>query len=168
MSDQTTLRPARQEDIGALDHLFQRSYARLLAPDYPPSTLLTAVPVIGRAQPALVASGRFYVVEDDAGRLLGAGGWSLQAPGAQPASPGIGHIRHVATDPDATRRGVGRQVLGHILQEARAEGLRDMHCQSTLTARPFYENMGFQPRHEITVPLGGGIAFPAVFMTRAL
>ncbi|ODM47548.1 hypothetical protein A9320_04335 [Ruegeria sp. PBVC088] len=164
MSGWTTLRSARQEDIGALDHLFQRSYARLLAPDYPPSTLITAVPVIGRAQPALVASGRFYVVEDDAGRLLGAGGWSVQAPGGRPGTPGIGHVRHVATDPDATRRGVGRQLLGHILQEARAEGLQEMHCQSTLTARPFYERMGFQPRHEISVPLGGGITFPAVFM----
>lgn len=118
MTADIILRTARQSDIGALDRLFRRSYSRLLAADYPPSTLVTAVPVIARAQPDLVASGLFYVVEDGERRLLGAGGWSLAGPGRRPAQPGIGHIRHVATDPDATRRGVGRRLLEHILRVA--------------------------------------------------
>ncbi|MBY6115860.1 GNAT family N-acetyltransferase [Mameliella alba] len=168
MVDPIRLRVAAKDDIGALDHLFQRSYARLLAADYPPSVLVSAVPMIGRAQPALLASGLFYVAEDAEGRVLGAGGWSVSAPGGRPATPGVGHIRHVATDPDATRRGVGRCLLSHILNEARATELTVMHCQSTLTARPFYESMGFAAQHAITVPLGPALNFPAVFMTRAL
>jgi len=137
-----------------------------LAKDYPPSVLVTAIPTIARAQPRLVASGLFYVVEDDAGAgLLGAGGWSLEAPGGRPGQRGVGHIRHVATDPAATRRGVGRMLLQHILLVARASGMAQMHCQSTLTAEPFYAAMGFVAQGPITVPLSGGLAFPAVFMT---
>ncbi len=168
VADNITLRIARQADIGALDRLFQRSYSRLLAADYPPSVLVTAVPVIARAQPALVASGQFYVVEDGEGRVLGAGGWSLQAPGGHPATSGTGHVRHVATDPDAVRRGVGRLLLEHIVQAARASDVSTLHCQSTLTAEPFYRSLGFEPQGRMTVPLRGGIGFPAVFMIRRL
>ncbi|SMX41446.1 GNAT family N-acetyltransferase [Maliponia aquimaris] len=162
------LRTARQSDITALDRLFRRSYSRLLAADYPPSTLVTAVPAIARAQPDLLASGLFYVVEDSEQRVLGAGGWSLGAPGRRPAQPGIGHIRHVATDPDATRRGVGRLLLEHILRVAEDSGMARMHCQSTLTAVPFYRAMGFVAQGDMAVPLPGGIVFPTVFMVRPL
>ena len=161
------LRPAGVDDIGALDRLFQRSYARLLAVDYPPSVLVTAVPIIGRAQPALVRSGSFYVVSGPAG-LVGAGGWSLQPPGGQPGVRGTGHIRHVATDPDAVRQGVGRALMEHILMVAKASGMAQMSCQSTRTAVPFYQSMGVEALGEITVPLPGGLAFPAVRMQRLI
>lgn len=167
MSQDLTLRAARQSDIGALDRLFQRSYSRLLAADYPPSVLVTAVPMIARAQPDLVASGQFHVVEGEGGGLLGAGGWSRRAPGGGPARDGLGHIRHVATDPDATRRGVGRRLLTHILDEAKAAGIGLMHCQSTRTAQRFYAAMGFEAQGEIILPLRG-LDFPAVFMSRNL
>lgn len=167
MTQDLTLRVAQTADIGALDRLFQRSYARLLAPDYPPSVLVTAIPVIARAQPALVGSGLFYVVEGAEG-ILGAGGWSLQPPGGRPGQRGTGHVRHVATDPDAVRRGVGRMLLEHIMLVARASGMMALDCQSTRTAVPFYQSMGFDALGEITVPLPGAQDFPAVRMRRLL
>ncbi len=159
-----TIRTATMDDLGALDDLFQRSYARLLAPDYPPSVLMTAVPVIGRAQPDLLKSGLFFVTETGEGDLVGAGGWSLQAPGGRPGQRGVGHIRHVATDPEHTRAGIARGLLEHILLHAKASGMAQMHCQSTLTAVPFYQAMGFVAQGEVSVTLRGGIEFPAVFM----
>ncbi|MGP6088036.1 GNAT family N-acetyltransferase [Antarctobacter jejuensis] len=168
MTGAISLRRADRDDIGALDRMFQRSYSRLLAPDYPPSVLVIAVPVMARAQPALVASGSFFVVEDAKGQVLGAGGWSRQAPGDGRAQPGLGHVRHVATDPEAVRRGVGRMLLDHIMAEARAEGLAALHCISTRTAEPFYAAMGFEAEGATEVTLRGGIAFPAVAMRRVL
>ncbi len=168
MSPRITLRRAQRDDIGALDRLFQRSYARLLAPDYPPSVLIVAVPVMARAQHDLVASGLFYVAEDEEGQVLGAGGWSRQAPGGRPSAPGTGHVRHVATDPEAVRRGVGRLLLGRIVDEARTAGLDELQCISTRTAEPFYAAMGFTREGETEVTLRPGIAFPAVCMWRAL
>ncbi len=168
MSDGITLRIARQDDISALDRLFRRSYSRLLKADYSPSVLTTVVPMIARAQPDLVISGHFYVVEEEGSAILGAGGWSLQPPGGLPATQGIGHIRHVATDPDTTRRGVARHILNHIVTVAREAGLSALHCQSTLTAKPFYEAVGFVTQGQTTLKLRGGIEFPAVQMVRLL
>ena len=163
MEQTLSLRAATLDDLPALDGLFQRSYMQLLAMDYPPSVLVTAVPVIARAQPDLVKSGSFYVVEGPNG-LVGAGGWSRRAPGGKPGTSGVGHIRHVATDPDHVRKGVARQLLGHILLVAKASGMVQMHCLSTRTAVPFYQAMGFVAQSDTVVPLRGGISFDAVFM----
>ena len=143
MTDTLTLRTAQKDDIGDLDRLFRRSYARLLAADYPPSVLVTAIPIFGRAQPQLVASGPFYVAES-AGVIVAAGGWSLTAPGERPGQRGTGHVRHVASDPDHLRKGAARAVLDHIMLVAKASGIAALHCQSTRTAVPFYAAMGFR------------------------
>ncbi|SLN22866.1 GNAT family N-acetyltransferase [Pseudooctadecabacter jejudonensis] len=162
-----TIRPTTSKDIGQVDTLLARSYPRLLKGDYPASILVMALPLISRAQPDLITSGTYYGVEH-AGRLLGAGGWTVAAPGGGAVTRGVGHIRHVATDPDTTRQGVGRALMDHILATAQAQGLRRMMCLSTRTAEPFYTAMGFETGTKVTVPLGPGIDFPAVEMSRAL
>lgn len=44
------LRPATLDDLAAVDRLLADSYPRLLAADYAPSVLVTALPIISRAQ----------------------------------------------------------------------------------------------------------------------
>lgn len=166
-----TLRLATSLDLGAVDALLARCYPRLLAADYAPSVRVTALPIIARAQPLLLASGRYWLALGDDGRLLGAGGWSLGAPratGPGPRSPLTAHVRHVATDPDALRRGVGRTILMRCIDGARAAGAQRMECLSTRMAVPFYAALGFRGAEEVTVPLAPGIAFPAVRMGRDL
>jgi N-acetylglutamate synthase-like GNAT family acetyltransferase len=161
------VRRATPADIGAVDALLRRSYGPLLKADYPPSVLVTALPRIARAQPTLLASGRYFLAEE-AGRVVGAGGWSAQAPGGGPARPGLGHVRHVATDAGAVRRGVGRAVLQAVMDDARRAGALRLSCLSTLTAVPFYRAMGFREVGPVTLSFGAPIAFPAVEMTRDL
>ena len=68
-----------------------------------------AVPHISKAQPRLLSSGTYFVVMDEAGALVGAGGWTAVIPGTgQKGAPRTGHIRHVVTDHRQTRRGLGR------------------------------------------------------------
>ena len=166
------LRRATPDDLSALDTLLQRSYPRLLKADYPPSVLVTALPIIVRARPELLASGRYFVAVDSAdGRLLGAGGYSLAAPAPRGAALGpreerIGHIRHVVSDPDRLRQGVGRAVMACVLTAARAEGVTVFDCLSTRTAVPFYTALGFRTLGVAIVPLAPGIDFPAVRMRR--
>jgi GNAT superfamily N-acetyltransferase len=162
-----TLRTAKPSDLDALDTLFAQSYPALLKPDYPPSVLVTAVPLISKAQPALIASGSFFVVCDGAD-IVGAGGWTMQAPGGKPGARGIGHIRHVVTDHRRTREGIARKLLEYIAMHAHASGMTQLHCQSTRTAVGFYEAMGFVQQTEIDIPLRPGISFPAVFMVKLL
>jgi GNAT superfamily N-acetyltransferase len=162
-----TLRMADATDLDALDRLFGQSYPVLLKSDYPPSVLVTAVPLISKAQPALVQSGTFFVV-CDGDEIVGAGGWTMQAPGGKPGTRGIGHIRHVVTDHRRTREGIGRKLMEYVILHAHGSGMTQLHCQSTRTAVPFYESMGFMVHGEIEIALRPGIDFPAVFMVRML
>jgi GNAT superfamily N-acetyltransferase len=168
-----TLRRAVPSDLGAVDALLRRSYPRLLAADYPPSVMVTALPLIARARPDLLASGRYYLLWQGT-RLLGAGGFSLSAP-AHPEAPSaaeggepFAHVRHVATDPEAVRQGVGRRLLAHVLGEARAAGAVEIAALSTRTAVPFYAAMAFRNLGERVIALAPGIDFPAVAMARKL
>jgi len=159
------VRPACRSDISAVDALLVRAYPRLLAKDYEADVLQRALPVIGCAQPDLVASGTYYLVEEQ-GQLLGAGGWTRQAPGSGGTKAGLGHIRHVVVDDRAVRRGIARCLLGHIFTAARADGCKQLHCLSTLTAEPFCAAMGFASIKPISVNLGPDLFFPAIEMTR--
>jgi GNAT superfamily N-acetyltransferase len=168
--DTLTLRLATPADLTAVDALLARSYPRLLAADYAPSVMVTAVPIIARARPELLASGRYFLaVEGD--RVIGAGGYSLAAPGARggpqgAVEAGTAHIRHVATDPEAVRCGVGRALMRRIFGAAGAEGVQRYDCLSTRTAVPFYAAMGFRAVAEVEVPLAAGVVFPAIRMVR--
>ena len=167
-----TIRVARPSDLSAVDLLLARSYPRLLRADYPPSVMVLALPIIARARPDLLASGRYYLAFGADGVLLGAGGWSSSAP-TQSDLPeaglrtgGVGHVRHVATDPAAVRQGVGRAVMTAVFDAAIRASVPRMECLSTRTAVPFYASLGFQAIGAVDVPLRAGIVFPAVQMTR--
>jgi len=160
------VRPATPADIGAVDALLGRSYGPLLRADYPPSTLVLALPRMARAQPRLLASGRYFVAEED-GRMLAAGGWSTDPPGGGPVVPELGHVRHVATDARAARRGIGRAVKERVIDEAREGGARRLSSLSTLTAVRFYEALGFRTIRPVLLRFGGA-DFPTVEMERDL
>ena len=160
------VRVAAPGDIARIDSLLARSYPQLLKADYSPSTLVTAIPLISRAQPRLISSGTYYVAEED-GEILGAGGWTRDGPmGGHTA--GLGHIRHFATEPSALRRGVARAIMERSLSDATASGLSDLECLSTRTAVPFYQSLGFTTIGNVEIDLRPGIKFPAIAMVRSL
>jgi predicted N-acetyltransferase YhbS len=167
METTLTIRLATPADFAAVDRLLADSYPRLLARDYAPSVLVTALPIIARARPELVASGRYFVAED-AGRIVGAGGWSPGAPGDGALSGGTGHIRHVVTDYRLQRCGIGRCLMTAVMTDAADAGVTGLECLSTLTARAFYENLGFRATGAINVALRPGIDFPAIRMIRRI
>ncbi len=160
MTPVITIRTATRADIAAVDDLLQRSYTRLLAPDYPPSVRVMAVPRLIRARPELLASGRYFVATDGAA-VIGAGGWSG-------AAPGVAEVRHVATDPAHLRRGVARAILLHVLGEVAAAGAVRLDCLATRTGVPFYLALGFTELGPVEMTLGPGIGFPVVRMMRAV
>jgi len=168
MAEDITIRATHQGDLAAVDALLAASYPTLLKRDYPPSVLVTALPLISRARPELLRSGSYYMAEDGDGRALAAGGWTRSAPQGGAGLRQVGHVRHVVTHPQMLRRGLARSILTRCLAEALADGVERMVCQSTRTAVPFYTSMGFRVRGEINVMLRPGISFPAVEMERPL
>jgi GNAT superfamily N-acetyltransferase len=168
MADAITIRPTIPQDLAAVDALLAASYNSLLKRDYAPSVLVTALPLISRANPALLRSGSYYIAEDGEGRTLAAGGWTRATPQGGVGVAEIGHVRHVATHPAHLRKGLAQAILTRTLTDALAAGVERMICQSTKTAVPFYRAMGFRVRGDIVITLRPGITFPAMEMERAL
>ena len=155
-------------DFEAVDTLLMRSYPALLKHDYPPSVLVTAVPIISRAQPSLLSSGRYFVAQSEEGALVAAGGWSPRASMGGATHTALSEVRHVVTDHRLTRRGIGKTLMATVLGDARQHGMRQILCQSTYTAEPFYTALGFCRQSLIEIELRPGIVFPAVMMVADL
>ena len=109
------MRIARKADFDAVDALLAQSYPKTLTGHYAPSVMALAMPKIARANMRLLRSGRYFLAQSESGRVLGAGGYSLEAPGGRRSIPGTAHIRHVVTDHAHQGRGIGRAILRHSL-----------------------------------------------------
>ena len=162
-----TIRVAQPGDLEALTRLIAASYATLVDGSYDRGALAEAMPLMARANPALLASGSYFVAEI-AGEAAGCGGWTREKPGTKETEDGVAHIRHLATHPAHLRRGVARRLLDHCLKEATAAGIRIMRSQSTLPAERFYAGAGFRRVRLIDVDMGNGVLLPAVEMEREL
>lgn len=162
------VRAGRAEDVTSVDVLLSRAFPQLLKADYPPSVMVTAVPLMSRAQPGLVTCGTYYVAETTEGFIVGAGGWTLRDPSSGQADGRTGNIRHFATDPAVVRQGVGRRLMRRCVTDAMDAGMEALRCLSTRTAVPFYRAQGFDVVGDVMIELKAGVSFPAVSMVRSL
>ncbi len=162
------LRIATLEDSDAVSSVLTPSYAQLMAAAYPPDLLARTLPAITRANPALLESGRYYLVEAATGEPAGCGGWSADPPGRKDEDPERAHIRHFATHPDWTRRGVGRLLYDRCAADAEAAGFTMFEAWASLNGESFYAALGFRPLGRIETQMPGGVLFPAIRMERAI
>ena len=156
-----TIRPSGRRDLAEVDRMLADSFPRLLRGHYPPSVMVTAVPLLAHVRPDLLVSGSHYVVVA-LDRIVGAGGWSRDPGGARAS------VRQLVTDFRLVRRGIGRALMSHVLAEAGAAGITTMECLSTRNAEPFYQAMGFTTLGMVEIGLAPGIGFAAVRMQRRL
>jgi GNAT superfamily N-acetyltransferase len=159
------IRIANPTDSGAVNALLVASYSSLLTARYDSDTLARALPHLTKANPTLLACGTYYVTEREPGNLVGCGGWTAAKPGSGEITEGEAHIRHFATHPEWTRRGVGSALLSRCISDAQSLGIRKLHCFSTLNAERFYRAAGFDTVGPIDVQLGPSMTFPGVLMS---
>lgn len=162
------LRVATLEDSEAVASVLGPSYSLLMAGAYPPDLLARTLPAITLANPDLLSSGRYYLVEAETGEPAGCGGWSPNPPGRPDVDPDRAHIRHFATHPAWTRRGVGRLLYERCAADARAAGFTLFEAWSSLNGESFYASLGFRPLERIETTMPGGMLFPAMRMERAI
>lgn len=159
------LRIATPDDARAVSGILAASYSTIYRGWYRDELLEKALPAMTRARPELLASGRYFIVAQD-GVDISCGGWSLENPGGA-AKSGIGHIRHFATHPAVLNRGAAGAILQRCLDEARAAGVVEMECLSSLAAEAFYMKHGFVTAAPTTVMVGGA-SFACMSMRRNL
>ena len=54
-------------------------------------------------------------------------------------------------------QGVGRALMAHVFKQAKEKGLTRLYSEVSITARPFFEHMGFSVLKEQQVEVRGAI-----------
>ena len=77
-------------------------------------------------------------------------------------------VKAVYVHPDHVGRGVGRQLLHAVEEEARSRGVAELKLTSTLTSVRFYESCGYAKGDLHEHPVNGGVMLPCVHFTKRL
>lgn len=159
------IRTAKSNDADAVTKLLERSYPTLMVRSYDAGLLASELPSMTTANPRLLASGSYYLVEE-AERVIGCGGWTIEQPGTREVIDGLAHLRHFATDPAHVRQGVGRAIFERCSGAALERGVARFQVFASLNAEVFYRSLGFRRLGIVDLP--NGPKLPAVRMELAL
>ena len=156
MSAALTIRIATEADLGTLRNLMTLSIDRGQAEVLTPAQIVASRAVMG-LDTQLVRDGTYFVVEDH-GVPVGCGGWSRRAtlyggdhsselrdPALLDPAKDAARIRAMYPHPDHVRRGIGRLILDHCEQAARAAGFAAVELMGTAGGVPLYAASGYKP-----------------------
>ena len=174
-----TLRKATAGDVPALNELIARSARALSREDYRPEQIEGALRGAFGVDSQLLTDETYFVVED-AGRIVGCGGWSFRStlfggdaragrdasmldPETQPAK-----IRAFFVDPSHARRGIGSLLLSHCEQQAREHGYARVELMATLPGVKLYAARGYVGGAMVRYDVGSGEVIEFIPMQKPL
>jgi len=175
-----TLRPARTEDLSAIESLIAWSARELSAGYYTSAQIDALLRFVFGADTQLIRDGTYFVCEADGGLLVAAGGWSrrrtlfggdrmkggedpLLDPAREPA-----RIRAFFVHPDWARRGLGRRLFEACHEAARMAGFGTLTLVATLPGEPLYRALGFEPTERFALRLPDGMEVRVASMRRPI
>jgi GNAT superfamily N-acetyltransferase len=171
-------RAARRADVPAIAELVEASIRGLGALHYDARQIDASLRHVFGVDTRMIDDGTYLVVED-AGRVVGAGGWSARrTPFGGDRAGGVrdARLRDPARDPAVlrafyvhparARRGIGRALLAASETAARAAGFRRFELVATRSGLPLYAAAGYVEREPLEIPLGDGLLLEAVRMEK--
>lgn len=119
---QVSIRPARTSDVPRLRELIDHYAAKRILLSKATVTLYEDIPdfLVAQSEGQVVGCGAMHVLWED-----------------------LGELRTLAVDPAVKGRGIGRTLVGALLDRARDLGLSRVFCLTFET--DFFASMGFQP-----------------------
>jgi GNAT superfamily N-acetyltransferase len=160
------LRKAALDDRPAISLLIELSARALSRQEYSQEQIEAAISSVFGVDSELIKDGTYFVAEAG-GQLVGCGGWSKRRTlfgGDQyavresieldPATEAA-RIRAFFVHPEWARLGLGRAILEHCEQEARARGFRSLELMATLPGVKFYRSLGYTGDERVTLEVGG-------------
>jgi|SRR5262245_54526739 len=163
------LRLATPADVPALRRLIEASVRGLSVGYYAEDQIESALRNVFGPDSQLIADGTYYVMTDDTGELIAAGGWGRRRtlhggdqmkgdddPLLDPATDAA-RIRAFFVHPARARRGLARQLYERCAAEAYAAGFRALELMATLPGEPLYRALGFEPRERSVASLPDGL-----------
>jgi GNAT superfamily N-acetyltransferase len=172
-------RVATPDDMPALRELMRRAIDELQHDFLSPAQVIASHKVMG-IDTQLVRDGTYFLLEAD-GVIAGCGGWSYRATlyggddsvvAREPALLDPAHdaakVRAMYTNPDFTRRGIGRRMLALCEDAARQAGFHRVELMGTMAGVPLYRACGYTPVESIESKPIDGVRVPLLRMHKSL
>jgi N-acetylglutamate synthase-like GNAT family acetyltransferase len=130
--DALTIRPATPADVAALSELIRRTVRRSNASDYaaPVVELICANYAPDKVAQRLLERDVFVCLEGH--RIVGTIGLESD------------RLRSLFVEPGLQGKGVGARLVAHLEAHARQAGVAELQLSSSITARGFYERLGYR------------------------
>ena len=133
-----SIRRADQDDADAIGRLIRLTVRQSNGADYPADVIERVVASFDRQNVARFIRQRQVFVAQVGSALVGTA--SLEGD----------VVRSVFVQPDVQGAGIGRALMGKLECVAWDEGLRRLRVPASLTARGFYESLGYQVMRTIS------------------
>jgi putative acetyltransferase len=153
----TFLRPATANDGPAVVEMQKAAIRELCAGDYSAAQLASWASSVASDPIQPSNTSHLFIVAEGANGIVGF---------ADFADSG-GELLSIYVHPEHARLGLGSMLLQAIETRARAAGARQMVLNSSLTAVPFFERVGFVASAPTARRLPDGTDLPMVPMRRA-
>jgi GNAT superfamily N-acetyltransferase len=171
-------RLAHRDDVLALKVLMATAIRELQRGFLTPEEIAASASIMG-LDTQLIDDETYFVIESE-GRIAGSGGWSRRATlfggdhsagrDAALLNPArdAARVRAMYTNPDFTRRGVGRMILGLCEAAAKAEGFARVELAATLAGEPLYRACGYEPLEHFRSDTPQGLRIPLIRMGKPI
>jgi putative acetyltransferase len=139
------LRPFRPEDAADCLNLFRDSVRRINSRDYAPDQIEAwASPTIDLEAWRARFDDRFAYVATQSDHIVG---FTDMNRG--------GHLDRLFVSADHQGCGIARRLVEKLLFDAKAHGIEEITTDASITAKPFFERMGFNVVREQSVECRG-------------
>jgi GNAT superfamily N-acetyltransferase len=172
-------RLAQPEDMPALRELMRRAIEELQHGFLTPEQVVASHKVMG-IDTQLIKDQTYFLVEHGAS-IAGCGGWSWRAtlyggddsvvarePVPLDPARDAAKVRAMYTNPDFTRRGIGKLVLGLCEGAARKAGFSRVELMATMAGVPLYKACGYVPVEAVESKPINGVRVPLIRMEKPL
>lgn len=171
-----SIRAATESDIPAITQLMRAAIESLQKGFLSDDEIEASKDIMG-LDTQIIADRTYFVVED-AGEIVGCGGWSRRKTlfggdhsagrdaGVLDPATDAAKIRAMYTHPAHVRRGVGRLVLETCEKAAASEGFRRAEMGATLAGVPLYETCGYRKIESFKSPTRSGVDVPLFRMEK--
>ena len=173
------MRPARLDDVAALERLIERSVLGLQGQDYSDAQMEGAIGTVFGVDRRLIEDGGYFVIESE-GEVVACGGWSwrrtlfggdrIAGKDDSPLAPGLdaARVRAFFVSPAHARQGHGSRILAACEAAAGAAGFTELELAATLTGEPLYQRHGFVAVARYATPLANGLEMALVGMRKRI
>jgi len=174
-----TPRLANLDDIEELESLIPLSVRALQSAHYSPAQMEAALGPVFGVDRQLIRDSTYFVVED-AGQIVGCGGWSRRKTlyGGDRDRPGDdaeldpqldpARIRAFFVHPNWARQGIGQSILLCCEAAAIKAGFSNAELVATLTGEALYAKFGYTVVERYQAPMRDGLSLPVVRMAKRL